>query len=102
MKAWTFSGPRLVLRPQEISNNPGIIRRLCVIAMNTALEVDVYGNVNVTHVGGTQVVNGIGGSADFCRNSYLSILMWPFHCEGRKNFLNRSHVSPISTTQNTP
>jgi acetyl-CoA hydrolase len=67
----------LVLRPQEISNNPGIIRRLCVIAMNTALEVDVYGNVNVTHIGGTQVVNGIGGSADFCRNSYLSILMCP-------------------------
>jgi acetyl-CoA hydrolase len=72
-----FFSPRLVLRPQEISNNPGIIRRLCVIAMNTALEVDVYGNVNVTHVGGTQVVNGIGGSADFCRNSYLSILMCP-------------------------
>jgi acetyl-CoA hydrolase len=72
-----FFGPRLVLRPQEISNNPGIIRRLCVVAMNTALEVDVYGNVNVTHVGGTQVVNGIGGSADFCRNSYLSILMCP-------------------------
>ncbi len=72
-----FFSPRLVLRPQEISNNPGIIRRLCVIAMNTALEVDVYGNVNVTHVGGTQVVNGIGGSADFSRNSYLSILMCP-------------------------
>lgn len=72
-----FFGPRLVLRPQEISNNPGIIRRLCVIAMNTALEVDLYGNVNVTHLGGTQVVNGIGGSADFCRNSYLSILMCP-------------------------
>jgi len=72
-----FFTPRLVLRPQELSNNPGIIRRLCVIAMNTALEVDVYGNVNVTHVGGTQVVNGIGGSADFSRNSYLSILMCP-------------------------
>ena len=72
-----FFAPRIVLRPQELSNNPGIIRRLCVIAMNTALEVDIYGNENSSHVCGTDVVNGIGGSADFSRNAYLSILMCP-------------------------
>jgi succinyl-CoA:acetate CoA-transferase len=65
----------VVLRPQEISNHPGIIRRLGVIAMNTALEVDIYGNVNSTHVLGTHMMNGIGGSGDFARNAYLSIFV---------------------------
>jgi succinate CoA transferase len=68
---------RIVLRPQEISNNPGIARRLGVIAINTAVEVDVYGHVNSTHILGTQIVNGLGGSGDFERNAYLSVFMCP-------------------------
>jgi succinyl-CoA:acetate CoA-transferase len=64
---------RLVLRPQEVSNHPEVIRRLGIIAINTALEADIYGNINSTHVGGTHMMNGIGGSGDFARNAYLSI-----------------------------
>ena len=64
---------RLVLRPQEVSNHPELIRRLGVIAINTALEADIYGNVNSTHVLGTHMMNGIGGSGDFARNAYLSV-----------------------------
>ncbi|GGC85803.1 succinate CoA transferase [Undibacterium terreum] len=64
---------KLVLRTQEVSNHPEIIRRLGVIALNTALEADIYGNVNSTHVLGTHMMNGIGGSGDFSRNAYLSI-----------------------------
>lgn len=66
---------RLVLRPQEISNHPEVIRRLGLIAINTALEVDIYGNVNSTHVLGSKMMNGIGGSGDFARNSYLSVFV---------------------------
>ncbi|MFA9218454.1 MAG: acetyl-CoA hydrolase/transferase family protein [Sphingomonadaceae bacterium] len=66
---------RLVLRPQEISNHPEIVRRLGIIALNTALEFDIYGNVNSTHVGGTHMMNGIGGSGDFARNGQLSIFV---------------------------
>jgi len=72
-----FFGQRIVLRPQEISNNPGIIRRLGVIALNTALEMDIYGNVNSSHLYGMDIMNGVGGSGEFTRNSYLSILMTP-------------------------
>ncbi|MFT5874321.1 MAG: succinyl-CoA:acetate CoA-transferase [Clostridium sp.] len=64
---------KIILRPQEISNNPEVIRRLGVIAMNTALEVDIYGNVNSTHVMGTKMMNGIGGSGDFTGNGSLTI-----------------------------
>jgi succinate CoA transferase len=72
-----FYAPRLVLRPQEISNNPAIVRQMGVIAMNTALEIDIFGHVNSTHVMGCKMVNGIGGSGDFARNAYLSIFMCP-------------------------
>lgn len=66
---------RLILRPQEISNHPEVVRRLGIICINTALEFDIYGNVNSTHVSGTKMMNGIGGSGDFARNGYLSIFV---------------------------
>ena len=64
---------RLTLRQSEISNSPEVIRRLGVIAINTAIEVDIFGNANSTHISGTKMMNGIGGSGDFERNAYISI-----------------------------
>lgn len=66
---------KVILRPQDISNHPEVIRRLGIVAINAALEADIYGNVNSTHVLGTRMMNGIGGSGDFARNSYLSIFV---------------------------
>jgi succinyl-CoA:acetate CoA-transferase len=70
-------GRRIVLRSQDISNHPEVIRRLGCIAMNGMLEADIYGHVNSTHVAGTRIMNGIGGSGDFARNASLSIFMAP-------------------------
>lgn len=64
---------KIIIRPQEISNNPEVIRRLGVISMNTAIEVDIYGHVNSTHFHGSQLMNGIGGSGDYARAGYLTI-----------------------------
>ncbi|MBK7590215.1 MAG: succinate CoA transferase [Betaproteobacteria bacterium] len=72
-----FFNRRIVLRPQEISNHPEVVRRLGVISMNTAIEVDLSGNVNSTHLFGKTLMNGIGGSGDFTRNAYLSIFSCP-------------------------
>lgn len=72
-----FFRDKLVLRPSEISNSPELIRRLGVISINTAIEADLYGNINSTHIGGTKMMNGIGGSADFTRNAYFSIFTCP-------------------------
>ena len=66
---------KLIMRPQEISNHPEVIRRLGLISINTALELDIYGNVNSTHVSGTKMMNGIGGSGDFARNARLAIFV---------------------------
>lgn len=66
---------KIMLRPQEISNHPELIRRMGLISINTALEFDIYGNVNSTHVMGTNLMNGIGGSGDFARNARLGIFV---------------------------
>ncbi len=73
---------KILMRPAEISNNPEVIRRLGVIAMNTALEADIFGAVNSTHVLGTKMMNGIGGSGDFTRNAYISIFSCPSVSKG--------------------
>ena len=72
-----FFRDKIVLRPQEISNNPEVARRLGLITINTALEADIFGNINSTHVCGTKMMNGIGGSGDFTRNAYISIYTTP-------------------------
>ncbi|MDD4032780.1 MAG: acetyl-CoA hydrolase/transferase family protein [Bacteroidales bacterium] len=72
-----FFKEKVVLRPQEISNSPELARRMGLITINTALEADIFGNINSTHVLGTKMMNGIGGSADFTRNGYISIFTTP-------------------------
>lgn len=73
---------KIVLRPQEMSNHPELVRRLGVIAMNGIIEADIYGNINSTHIMGSQMMNGIGGSGDFARNGFLSIFMTPSTAKG--------------------
>lgn len=77
-----FFHDKILMRPAELSNNPEVIRRLGVIAMNTALEADLFGAVNSSHVLGTKMMNGIGGSGDFTRNGYISIFSCPSTSKG--------------------
>lgn len=73
---------KMILRPQEISNHPELIRRLGCIAMNGLIEADIYGNVNSTHLMGSRIQNGIGGSGDFARNAFISVFMTPSTAKG--------------------
>ncbi|MFP4157715.1 MAG: succinate CoA transferase [Opitutales bacterium] len=77
-----FFKERIVLRPQEISNHPEVVRRLGIISINTAIEADIWGNINSTHVMGCNLMNGIGGSGDFTRNAYISIFTCPSIAKG--------------------
>lgn len=72
-----FLRDKIVLRPMEITNNPEVVRRLGVIGMNAMIEADIYGNINSTHVMGTKMMNGIGGSGDFTRNGFFSMYVSP-------------------------
>ena len=53
-----------------------------LIACNGMIEADMYGNVNSTHIMGSRMQNGIGGSADFTRNSYISAFVTPSVAKG--------------------
>ncbi len=66
---------KIILRPQEISNHPEVIRRLGVIAINTVIEADIYGNTNSSYIDGSRLMNGVGGSGDYCQNAGLSIFI---------------------------
>ena len=77
-----FLKDKIILRPMEISNNPELIRRLGVIGVNSMIEADIYGNVNSTHVMGTRMMNGIGGSGDFTRNGFFSFYVSPSTAKG--------------------
>ncbi len=79
-----FFKDKIVLRPQELSNNPEVVRRLGLMTINTALEADIFGNINSTHVLGTKMMNGLGGSGDFTRNAYFSIFTCPSTAKGGK------------------
>ncbi|MFI0491898.1 succinate CoA transferase [Flavobacterium sp.] len=84
---------KMILRPQNVSNSPEVIRRMGVISINTAIEFDIYGNVNSTHISGSKMMNGIGGSGDFARNCFLSIFVTQ---SASKEFNAISHVVPMT------
>lgn len=90
---------KIIMRPQEISNHPEVIRRLGLISINTALELDIYGNVNSTHVLGTKMMNGIGGSGDFARNARLSIFVTKSVAKGGKISSIVPFVSHVDHTE---
>lgn len=93
-----FFRDKILLRPAEISNNPGIARRLGLVCMNTAIEADIFGNVNSTHLYGTSIMNGVGGSGDFARSAAITIFSCP---STAKNGAISSIVPMVSHTDHT-
>ncbi len=91
---WDFYAPKVLMRPLSIANAPEPIRRLGCIAMNTPVEFDIYAHANSTLVGGTRMINGIGGSGDFLRNAYLSIMHTPSVRPSKTDPLGISCVVP--------
>ncbi|KND04329.1 acetyl-CoA hydrolase [Spizellomyces punctatus DAOM BR117] len=96
-KNWDRYYDKLLLRSQQVSNSPEIIRRLGVIAMNTPVEVDIYGHGNSTCVMGSRMLNGLGGSADFLRNAKLSIMHTPSVRPTKKDPTGITTIVPMCT-----
>ena len=94
---WDRYTPKLLLRSQMISNSPEIIRRLGCIGMNTPVEVDIYAHANSTCVLGSRMLNGLGGSADFLRNSKYSIMHTPSTRPSKTDPTGMSCVVPFCT-----
>jgi len=89
---------RIVLRPVEIADCPEVIMRLGVLALNGAIEVDIYGNVNSSHIMNGDVVSGVGGASEFALNASLSIILIPSAAKGG----NISCIVPMTTHVDIP
>lgn len=96
-----FYKQHIILRPYELSNHPEIVRRLGIIAINTALEADIFGNVNSTHVMGTKMINGVGGAADFARNAYISVFICPSVAKGGSISAIVPYVSHLDSSEHS-
>ncbi|HJV66659.1 MAG TPA: acetyl-CoA hydrolase/transferase C-terminal domain-containing protein [Geomonas sp.] len=94
---WERYTSKVVLRPIQYSNHPEPVRRLGVIAMNTPAEFDIYGHANSTLVNGSRMINGIGGSGDFLRNSYLSIMHSPSTRPSKSDPTGITCIVPFAT-----
>ncbi|KAJ5404196.1 hypothetical protein N7509_004067 [Penicillium cosmopolitanum] len=94
---WEKYAGKLLLRSQQVSNSPEIIRRLGVIGMNTPVEVDIYAHANSTCVMGSRMLNGLGGSADFLRNSKYSIMHTPSTRPSKVDPTGVSCIVPFAT-----
>ncbi len=69
---WVDDNPALELRPSDFTNDPSIIaRNERMIAINSALAVDLTGQVAADTIGG-QFFSGIGGQVDFIRGAARS------------------------------
>jgi len=62
---WAHRNPRLRLLRTETVNDPGLIaRNPRMVSVNTALQVDLYGQVNASRARG-RIHSGFGGQTDF-------------------------------------
>lgn len=66
---------KVAIRNTDITNNAETIGRLGIVALTSGIEMDMYGNVNSSHIAGTKIVNGLGGGANFAQNAGLSIML---------------------------
>ncbi|MBM4069650.1 MAG: acetyl-CoA hydrolase/transferase family protein [Planctomycetes bacterium] len=69
---WAGAAPQLSIRPVGYTHDSGVIRRIDnFVSINSALEVDLFGQVNADMLGGRQF-SGTGGAVDMMRGAALS------------------------------
>jgi 4-hydroxybutyrate CoA-transferase len=70
---WLNFNSSVQSRPCNITNSiTNIAKQHKMIAINSAIGVDLHGNIWADSLRGREVYSGIGGQADFLRGSYLS------------------------------
>jgi acyl-CoA hydrolase len=63
--AWADGNERVRLRRTEVANDPAVIaRQPAMTSVNTALQVDLFGQVNASRIG-ARIHSGFGGATDF-------------------------------------
>ena len=69
---WLADAPRVRFKGADHTHEVGVIRQLPgFVSINSAVEIDLMGQVNAEFAGGRQI-SGTGGSVDFMRGARLS------------------------------
>ncbi|VWB18938.1 acetyl-CoA hydrolase/transferase family protein [Burkholderia lata] len=72
VRRFAHRNPALELRGTEYTHNPYVLRRIDrFVAINSAVEVDLTGQINAEAIGGTYV-GAVGGVGDFLRAAQAS------------------------------
>ena len=87
----------VVLRPYEVANSLEVIARLNVVTIQQAIEVDLFGAANTSHIG-RNAQNGVGGSPDFDRAAGLVIVAMPSTAGGGRF----SRIVPLISSADIP
>jgi acyl-CoA hydrolase len=70
---WLDYNSSVQSRPCNLTNSVlNIAKQHKMVAINSAIGVDLHGNVWADSLKGREIYSGIGGQADFLRGSYLS------------------------------
>ena len=87
----------VVLRPYDVTNSLEVIARLNVVTVQQAIEVDVFGGANTSHVG-RNAHNGVGGSQDFTRAARLVVVAMASTAAGDRY----SRIVPLLSSPDIP
>jgi len=87
----------VVLRPYEVTNSLEVIARMNVAAVQQAIEVDLFGGANTSHIG-RDAYNGVGGSPDFTRAARLVVVAMASTAAGGRY----SRIVPLLSSSDIP
>jgi 4-hydroxybutyrate CoA-transferase len=69
---WAHDNPMVEMRPVEYTNDTAVIRRFRrMVAINSAIEIDLTGQVCADSIG-SRMYSGVGGQMDFIRGAALA------------------------------
>jgi 4-hydroxybutyrate CoA-transferase len=69
---WADDNPMVEMRPAEYTNDTAVIRRFRkMVAINSAIEIDLTGQVCADSIG-PRMYSGVGGQMDFVRGAALA------------------------------
>lgn len=104
---WVRDNPRVLMRRTEIVNDPArIARQRRMTSVNTALQVDTFGQANASWIR-RRVYSGLGGQSDFVVGALhsrdgLAILALPsWHPKAQQSTMVSRLDGPVSSFQHS-
>ena len=104
---WVDHNPRVRMMRTETTNDPGMIaRQPAMVAINAALQVDLFAQANASRVGG-RIYSGFGGQTDFtvgalhARSGHAVIALPSWHDKSNSSTVVPTLTGPVTSFQHS-